>query len=129
MGGYSPGHPWYYKLRGRPLYPKEIGEHAIASGYRGYDADRIAALDRLAEPKRSQQLRVLRSEIAGEIASDIGRYREVVRELRAEGSEPDCGSSSDLHMSASLKHNHLYNGFARLAFTEELLAKQGDLFG
>jgi hypothetical protein len=59
--GYAPGHPWYYKLGGRPLYPGEIRDHAVTSNYRDYDADTIAAMDNLAEPKRSEKLRGLRS--------------------------------------------------------------------
>jgi len=127
-GGYPPGHCWYYKLGGRPLYPKEIRANALASGYRGYDATSIEALDALSEPQRSERLRGLRSEIVSEITRDLSRYRQLLRDLRSEKAKPDLGSCSDTDMSVSLKHNHLYNGFARLAFVEMLLGKQRDLF-
>jgi hypothetical protein len=37
-------------------------------------------------------------------------------------------SSADIHMSMSLKHNHIYNQFAHLLTLDELLGRQRDLF-
>jgi hypothetical protein len=47
--GYSPGHPWYYHLGGRPLTFKQIRENVRRSGYRGYKPEDIAAIDCKAE--------------------------------------------------------------------------------
>ena len=101
--GYHPGHPWYYYLGGKPLSPREILEATRHSGYLGYARERIANLDHLSEPKRSQSLRAERD-----------KFRSDLRE--------------DIHVALSLKHNHMVNNFGHLILLDELLSKQKDLF-
>lgn len=48
--GYSPGHPWYYKLGARVLYPREIRDTVMISGYPGYRREEIEQADAKAEP-------------------------------------------------------------------------------
>jgi hypothetical protein len=132
-GGYSPGHPWHYHLGGRPLTLKQIRESVRRSGYRGYMAGDIAAIDRKAEPQRSAELRRLRAHVLAELKADISRYRDVVRDLRRyrESAAEDCTAAccNDVHVAISLKHNHIYNDFGHLILLDDLLTRQGDLFG
>ncbi len=131
--GYSPGHCWYYKLGGQIPYPKQICAAVKISGYRGYAEERIAAADQKPEPLRSEALRQLRDKFLFNLKADLAIYRRRALELsilRKRGGEICLdGSARDIDTSMSLKHNHLYNGFAHLIWLDELLAKQGDLFG
>ncbi|KCZ93818.1 hypothetical protein [Hyphomonas johnsonii] len=130
--GYCPGHPWYYFLGGRPRRPREILEVTRQNGYQGHAREDIKAADGMAEPKRSGTLRAMRDKFKADLARDISRYRECVRQLRKtdwkipDGSE--VVSSGDIHTALSLKHNHMVNNFAHLILLDELLAKQADLF-
>lgn len=130
--GYNPGHPWYYFLGGRPKRLKEILEATRACGYQGYARHDIAAADAMAEPKRSETLRVMRAKFEADLRRDISRYRECVRELRRTDWElPQKGvttASLDIHTARSLKHNHIANNFGHLIYIDELLSKQRDLF-
>ena len=127
---YSPGHPWFYYLGGKPLYPKQILATVIESGYQGYLARDIEIADKKPEPQRSQILRSMRDELRDELFQDISRYREVIRDLHAwritnEQSDVAC---DDIHTAASLKHNHIYNGLAHMVRLHDLLSCQPDLF-
>jgi hypothetical protein len=131
--GYGAGHPWFYFLGGPVLTPKEIREEVRRSGYRGYLADDICKADRKPEPQRSKALRELRAEMRRMLRADISRYREVARALHAYRRQQAHVterpvSSADIHMSMSLKHNHIYNQFAHLLTLDELLGRQRDLF-
>lgn len=131
-GGYGSGHPWYYNLGGKVLSPKQIKESVKQSGYQGYMRSDIAAADNRAEPQRSQTLREMRRKAMLDLASDLNGYRARARELaafRSEHPEPCEPSSADIHTNISLKHNHLFNDFAHLIWLDDLLSKQGDLFG
>lgn len=131
--GHSCGHPWYYLLGGPVLTVKQIKAKAEASEYRGYLENEIRALDMRPEPKRSELLRQFQEEFRTELAENISGYRKAVRELRQHrDNHPDAPiptSCDDIHTTMSLKFAHLTNDFAHLAFLEELLGKQGDLFG
>lgn len=127
---YNTGHPWYYVLGGRVLTLHEIRDDAIADGQAGYLQWDIEKADGLTEPKRSSALRKLREKARVNLARDISRYREVVRELCAHrkstaGQEP---AFADIHMAIGLKHSHLSNEFANLHVLDELLSQQRDLF-
>lgn len=129
--GYDAGHPWYYVLGGRVLYPREIAEDARASRYCGWRERIIRKLDALPEPRRSTELRALRAEVVGEYRRDVSIYRECANALRrdrqiASPVEPVC---DDVHTSLGLKYAHLYNDFAHMRFLDELLNRQPDLFG
>lgn len=130
--GYSSGHSWYYRLGGKPLFPKQIREETRASGYRGYAESDIEAADGLTEPRRSQKLRGLQARFRADLRRDLSRYRECVRLLRAyrvaHGDAPFEDIQTDLHLAVSLKHNHLVNDFAHLIWLEDLLSRQRDLF-
>ena len=130
--GYSPGHPWYYFLGGKPLMPRQILEATRASGYEGYAREEIKAADRLPEPKRSQKLRALRKRFEADLWRDISRYRECVRKLNNGDwlalDRDKVMVCNDIHTALSLKHNHLVNNFAHLIMLDELLTKQMDLF-
>lgn len=132
-GGYSAGHPWYYYLGGRRPRLKEIRADAEASSFGGYMARDIEQADGLSEPKRSHRLRAMRVQVCEELARDVSGYREQARALarrrQAGLDEVIEASCHDVHIGLSLKHSHLSNDFAHLAKLDELLAKQGDLFG
>ena len=130
--GYCPGHPWYYFLGGRPRRPREILEATRQCGYQGYAREDIKAADTMAEPKRSKVLRGMRDKFRADLARDLSRYRECVRELRRTGWELPDGSKAmscgEIHTALSLKHNHMVNNFGHLIYLDELLSKQMDLF-
>lgn len=132
-GAYNFGHPWCYLLGNSVLTPKQIQQSVRSSSYRGYRQDEVLAASNRCEPKRSQLLREIRQQIIDELGKDISRYRKCVFELRRYWEQhgipenPTC--CDDIHVAVSLKHNHIYNGFAHLALRDELPAQQGDLFG
>lgn len=132
-GGYGAGHPWYYVLEGKRLSLKQIQLSAKASGYRGYRSEEIEKADQMNEPRRSESLRSLREVAKHELGQDVARYRELARQLarrREAGVENvEDGGCADIHTNISLKHNHIYNELAHILVIDELLSKQGDLFG
>lgn len=131
-GGYYPGHPWYYLLGGRVLYPKEIRNQVKAATYRGYLKDDILATVARQEPQRSEALRKIRHEVEAGLRRDIARYRQcafqLMNQLREEDRAARLICCDDVHVAISLKHNHIVNGFAHLALLDELPEQQGDLF-
>lgn len=133
IGGYNAGHPWYYLLGNPVLSLKQIREKAIAGDHRGYMSDDIDAAAQKAEPHRSIALRKFRFAILKQLANDISLYRKCVFNLCTyqyrEGIDPSPSICDDIHVAVSLKHNHIYNNFAHLAFLDELPNHQGDLFG
>ncbi len=131
--GYQPGHPWYYKLGGKVLSPKQILATVKSSDYQGYRADDIWQADNKPEPQRSGVLRKLREETLKSLTSDLSSYRTFTNELREyrtldESELGDQAICSDIHTSMSLKHNHLTNDFAHLNMIDALLLRQPDLF-
>lgn len=131
--GYCPGHPWYYLKGGAVPSLRAIQAAAIQSGYRGYLASDIDEINALSEPRRSEKLRASREKIRMELSADISRYREVACALRQQRSNhtnaPFQTFCDDIHTVISLKHNHIYNGFAHLHVIDGLLSMQPDLFG
>ncbi|MBO6815714.1 MAG: hypothetical protein JJ891_12690 [Rhizobiaceae bacterium] len=129
---YTPSHPWYYLLDGKVWTPKQIKQNAIDSDYKGYCADDIAQADRMAEPKRSEKLRQYRSDFECSLRERLSRYRIIAFQLhryRQETKITNPISCDDVHTNMSLVYNHLYNYFALIAYVDECLGKQGDLFG
>jgi len=126
---YQTSHPWYYVLGGKVLKPSQIKENVIKSAYQGYLAEDIEIAARKSEPQRSIALRKIKDSVNKRLYFDLSRYREVTRELhmhrkKSITKEPQCDS---IHTSLSLKHNHIYNGFAHLVKIDELLSDQPEL--
>lgn len=131
INGYRPGHPWYYRLGGRILFPKEILNDAKGSDYLGYREDDIKQIDAKAEPARSEGLRQIRAECLKELKSDMARYREVALEIHAyrqSGDDKEFPISHCPFLAMSLKYSHLFNEFAHLVYIDRLLSIQPDLF-
>ena len=128
---YSPGHPWYYVLGGRPLRPREILDHIRAGDYRGYLADEIEKVNNRPEPRRSALLREFKAKAKRELFTDLSRYRRtvwVLREHRKSSLPPDgYPICHEIHQSVCLKFNHLVNGFANLIQIEDFLNKSEQL--
>lgn len=133
VGGYNGGHPWCYLLGNPVLSLKQIRNKAISCSYRGYMSDDIRVAAKKAEPHRSIALRKFRLAILKQLANDILHYRKCVFNLRTyqdrEGINQNPSICDDIHVAVSLKHNHIYNDFAHLAYLDELPNQQGDLFG
>lgn len=127
---YSEGHPWFYVLGGMPMRVKDIKAYVTKTEITGYLERDIEAVDARAKPKRSDDIKAMRASIRDELAKDIRRYRECVRELAThrasydEGGEIKC---EDIHVSLGLKFSHLLNGFGNLRALDAL-AVQKDLF-
>ncbi len=132
-GGYHAGHPWYYLLGGAVPTLKQIRSEAAGSGYRGYMAEDIDNAAKRAEPKRSETLRKIRVKVLNDLRNDISRYRQVTFKLHAHRRisaicEEEVISCDDIHTAMSLKHAHIYNGFAHLHTLDRLPEQQGDFF-
>lgn len=128
---YRPGHPWFYKLGGKRLSLKAIREAVKSGDYKGYLATDIAKADRMAEPKRTAVLRAILDKARQDLTADIARYRECAFELaqhRREHERIDDNGCADVFVNISLKHNHIYNGFAHLHTLEHLISRQPSLF-
>lgn len=130
---YDAGHPWHYFLGGPVRSPKVIRDATVAGGVRGYRRDEIEAANAKAEPARSKALRAIRTEVMQDLWNDLAGYRKRVRDLhRARRTERRTDSPAccdPVHVAVSLKHNHLVNDFAHLHAIDDLMARQGDLFG
>ena len=129
---YHAGHPWYYLLGGAIPSPKDIRAAVQGSDCCGYLAEEIEAIARKPEPQKTQAEAAMRERVLAELRADISRYRECARNLHRHrriigitGAKPKC---EGVHVAISLKHNHIYNGFAHLKALD-VLPKQLDLFG
>lgn len=128
---YHAGHPWYYRLGGRVLFPSEIKAKVTLDDYPDLMIEDILVASNMTEPKRSERLRTIRDNIRQSLRRDLNRYLECVRELKARRLDPDPPEqpiSSCVYMAMSLKHNHIYNRYAQLMICEQHLTQQGDLF-
>jgi len=130
--GYSSGHPWYYTLGGRILYPKDILEEVKEAGYRGYLSGAIDTAAHKQEPKRTVALRKLRTKALADLWDDLSVYRgcavKLRRQRRAEQASGAQPAFDAVHQDMCLKHNHIYNNLAHLIALHELLSQQLDLF-
>ena len=130
---YDTGHPWYYVLGGRVHFPKQILEAVKTKGYQGYMARDIAEADRKPEPKRTEALRQLKTQVLVELRKDVSAYRQYacwLRQYRHKHEISEAAPSCEgVHVAISLKYCHIYNDLAHLHTLEELLNLQPDLFG
>ena len=113
--------------------PRKILQDAIACEYKGYAREDIAAIDKKSEPRRSDELRKLRTKLYADYKQDLSRYRELACQLHKDRKvgldDPEKPVCRDIHTNISLKHNHLFNNLAHLHYIDELLSFQNDLFG
>ena len=128
---YRAGHPWYYRLGNRILFPSEIKAKVTLDDYPDFMIEDMLKAANMAEPKRSERLRTIRENIRQSLRSDLDIYLKYVRELKVRRLDPDPPEqsiSSCVYMAMSLKHNHIYNDYAQLMICEQYLAQQADLF-
>jgi len=121
----------YYILGGPTLRPKQIMRDVKLSGYKIFMEDQIEAADHKQEPQRSEYLRLIRQKVLKEFRRNLSSYRALAYELHCDRQKNGLVKSSCeyIHTNMSLKHNHLYNDFARLIKLDELLSRHPDLFG
>ncbi len=112
--GYQPSHPWFYRRSGRVMPLRTILEHTKETGYLGYRAEDIRKAS--AGGNREAKLLELRDAVCVELKRDILRFREIRRKFMglSRAGETDSDRYIDLCTDMSLKHNHIYNGFAHL---------------
>lgn len=129
MSDYKPSHPWYYVLGGAVLKPSQIRDNVKTSGYQGYLKDDIEKAASKNEPQRSITLRSLMQKSRNELFADLSIYRKCARQLyQYRNQHPNPTNQCEhVHMNLSLKHNHIYNGFAHLLWLDELLSEQPEL--
>lgn len=124
IGEYCAGHPWFYVRGNKVLTPKQIKHDVQQSEYRGYLKDEILAIDKQAEPRRTEKFQKLRQDTLQELKADLSRYRKCALELHRFRKTQDYTynpvSCDDIHTSIGLKHNHIYNRFAHLILLDEL---------
>lgn len=130
---YSPSHPWFYKLGGKPISLKNIRHHVFQSQYEGYLADDIAKVHKMPEPNRSHRLLEMREGCLADLRRDIQIYRRLRRELahqiRSNTHNHDSTICTDIDVSLSLKYNHISNHFAHLnALNKRQVIVQYSLF-
>lgn len=131
--GYDFTHPWYYYLGGPIPKLSQIKNDVECSKQSYSPLLDIEALQRYSEPKRSQERGKLAQRIKADLAKDITRFRECVRELRATRKNDRSPTSMtracrDIDVSVSLKVAHIYNGFLKLQLLQDI-PQQFDLFG
>lgn len=129
--GYNSGHPCYYKFGGRVLLPSEIKSSVDLESYPDLMIEDVLTASAMAEPIRSERLRGLRQRAREDLSRDLAIYLDRARELnkrRLDLDPPEQPICSCVYVAMSLKHNHLYNDYARLMICERHLSKQGDLF-
>lgn len=125
---YGAGHPWYNVLGGKSLTPKQILADVLRTKYRGYNREEIAIADARCEPRRSQDLRHLRATALQRVRKDLAGYRRAIFSVHEHRWECGARECADAHVSAALKHNHVFNELAHLVWIDELLSQQLDLF-
>lgn len=128
---YNSAHPCYYKFGGLVLFPSEIKSSVDLESYPDLMVEEILAASSMAEPKRSERLRGLRQAMRQELSRNLAIYLDRVRALKARRLDPDPPAqhvSSCVYVAMSLKHNHIYNDYARLMICEQHLSKQRDFF-
>lgn len=129
--GYSAGHPWYYLLGGEIHRPKQIALLVKVEDYCGYLRDEIAAIGKRSEPRRSSDLRAMKTKCIRDLFRDIARYRALafeLRELRENGhTSKQHGICDDIHTNIGLKFSHIFNDFGHLNALEKLGHHQMDL--
>ena len=129
--GYSQSHPWYYVLGGRVLSPAEIQASVELNAYSAAISEDILKIAKRLEPQRSEGLRELRGAIKQSLQRDIDIYLKFALKLKASRQYADSNAEltcNDIHVSMSLKHNHLCYGYARLMNCEDHLNQKTDLF-
>ncbi len=114
---YSSGHPWYYVLGGHIPSIKEIRLEVRATAYKGYLAGEISKAF-----GNDAKLRSIKDDVEAALKKDISQYRQCAFQLyqyrkTAKESEPVCDA---VHVSVSLKRNHIYNELAHLDYINEL---------
>lgn len=110
---------------------KEIKEAVNADAYEGYLSEDIKAIARKPEPQRTRAINAMRSKLIADLGRDVSIYRRCVRELQRYRCDLPASSGTccaEIHTSMSLKHNHIYNGFANLKTLEALPEQQLELF-
>ena len=123
---YNTGHPWYYVLGGKVPSIKAIWKEVAHLDYKGCKEDDIKKA-----AGNSSKLRALKAQSFLRLKNDISSYRKYALELhryRKSHSTDDHLVCEDIHVSLSLKNNHIYNELAHLRYIEELLSYQPDLF-
>lgn len=133
-GGYGSGHPWYYRLGGRILYPGEIKAEIYDRSPDEWHLQGFASIARMAEPARSREIQKQRKIITDGLQDDITRYRELARQINKLrtfiGPAPKptfLESQNEPNSGISLKHNHIHYGFSKLRALDSLDVQQ-DLF-
>lgn len=132
INSYHPGRSWYYKQGGRILFPSEIKAKVKTDNYPDFMIEDILKASNMAEPKRSERLRGICKIIRATLRTDLATYLRFVRKLKARRLDPDPPEQSIVscvYVAMSLKHNHIYHGYAKLMICEHHLTRQGDLFG
>lgn len=126
QNSYNSGHPWYYVLNGKVLSIKEIWNEANSANKYGYNQESIEKAS-----GNNEKLRILKAEHIKRLKTDISRYRQCALELhkfRKKTKENDTLQCEDVHVSISLKHNHIYSEFLNLKHIDRLLSYQPELF-
>ena len=123
--GYDPGHPWYYKLGGRILWPSEIKAEVLQSGGRGYLDREIDKICQMPTDKRPKAIAEMRARICSELRQDLKGYRRAARSLRwrRDFQGPTTwffDTYQDPITAMSLKFCHVYNGMANLNHLDSL---------
>lgn len=133
INDYSPGHCWYYRLKGAVLSLKEILATVKSSGYESiYKAKFMRDNEK---DDRTIKLLEHKKDSTNRIKDDISAYRKYCfyyHKLK-EVDPNDMESHMDLCVSLSLKYCHIYNRFADLILLDNLLngsdSGQSDMFG
>lgn len=114
--GYSPGHPWYYKLGGRVLSVEEIRPAQFSH----YDP-----IHRRKSGKPFPALEVQLTVAKRQLEQDIDRYNLLISEGDKACSSYDLTMGYDAHFNLFLVHNHISYYKGTIAKLEEAISRYG----
>ena len=108
INGYTPGHPWYYKLGGEIIAVENIPP-------KEFRRDKFDPIKRR-NGKPNPSLRVQLSDARKSLERDIARYKEIIEKQDTFCSESDLRSGYDWKFNLSLVYNHVsyYKGLVLL---------------
>lgn len=108
--GYSPSHPWYYKLGGRVLDVDEI---------RPTESHNFDPIDRTKSGKPRPALEIQLESARQQLEKDIARYKQLITEGDKACSSYDLMMGYDAKFMLWLAHNHVAYSKGRVIRLEE----------
>ena len=115
INGYTPGHPWYYKLGGEIIAVEDIPP-------KQFGRDKYDPIKRR-NGKPHPSLRIQLSNARKSLEEDIARYKKLISEQNSCCSPSDLRSGYDWKFNLSLVYNHVSYDKGLVALLEKITKK------